>query len=58
MLEGYRAARRQSWGLQDFSSTFDQMYDSEDDDEEEELPSEGEEDDLSAEEVSGCQKKI
>jgi hypothetical protein len=36
VLEGYRAARRQSWGLQDFSSTFNQMYDSSEEEEEEE----------------------
>ena len=34
VLEGYRAARRQSWGLQDFSSTFDQMNPEDDDDDE------------------------
>ena len=40
VLEGYRAARRESWGLQDFADSFDQMDgegDDDDDDDDEEL---------------------
>ena len=38
VLEGYRAARRESWGLQDFADSFDQMDgEGDDDDDDEEL---------------------